>query len=188
MLRSVALAYFRLESIISRKYEKNSYLIVAIVCLLVIVGVVGFQCLLHSTVQKGEVGRSSENFVLLKQAMLTPSANGIVLRGESVQFLTKDTGMDAAAITDGVCTEEDIANATCLNNLFYIRDNGYQISIPVSKDVVVEKIDQQNEVAPNGVVVQTVDAFLEAKQELPYLLRVEVSNNEAVRIEEVYIP
>lgn len=97
--------------------------------------------------------------------------------------------MYEAAIADGVCTEESVLNATCLNGLFYIRDGGYRLSLPVSKGATIERLDyKQDDVGLGNTVVQTMNDFLEAKERLPYLIRMKILNGEVVRIEEIYVP
>src|SRR3989339_462805 len=123
--------------------------------------------------------------LLLRNPDLVWTDDGLTVSGEAAQFLGRDTGMYDAGVADGACTEDQVTEEACLNNMFYVRDLGYRLTLPVADSAELERIDYSDpelslKTIPFGEVLNN--------QPLPFLIRVFVSNSKIVTINEVYVP
>ena len=170
--------------------NKKTFLLIALLLLVAIVAITLFFKTRNDTSGTlTEIDATPHETVLLKQAFLKNTDDALSVTGDAVEFLTPSTGMDEAAIEDGLCTEEDVINATCLNELYYLREKGEKQSIPLSKNIIIAIIDyERKEFDANKTIEYSKDEFIKSGKELPFLIMAKVLNGSATKIEEVYLP
>lgn len=110
--------------------------------------------------------------------------------------------MEQAAITDGVCTAEQVQKSECLNNPFYLRNTGKTVTLPVKNDADVRiyareaaggfKVDTTSQIYLIPIPAQDFTAMLENTDSAPWLETIPyyltLDQGAVVGIQEKYVP